>query len=64
MQDVEFVKIDADENEDLCAKFNIRNIPTTLILNAETDALINRLMGVQSEDALVGAINSARGTEV
>lgn len=60
MQDVEFEKVDADEDEEFCTKHNIRNIPTTLIFNAETGEVITRLLGAQSEENLVSAINTAK----
>ena len=53
--DIEFEELDIDENEELGEKYGIRGVPATLFLNNKGE-LIDRLSGLQTEDALVNKI--------
>lgn len=51
--DVTFEKLNADEDEALAAKYGVRNIPATLAVKVETDEVVGRLVGIQSEENLI-----------
>ena len=50
-KDIEFKKIDVDENEELASKYNVRNIPTTLFIS-DDEELVAKLPGMQTEQNL------------
>ena len=58
--DVEFEELDVDENEELAQKYGIRSVPTTLFLNNKGEVL-DRLLGLQTETALVAKIRTVFG---
>ncbi len=58
--DVEFEELDVDENEELAQKYGIRSVPTTLFLNNKGEVL-DRLLGLQTETALVEKIRTVFG---
>ena len=53
--DIEFQELDVDENEDLAVKYGIRGVPSTIFINNKGE-MVDRLAGLQTEDALVGKI--------
>ena len=53
--DIEFQDLDVDENEDLAVKYGIRGVPSTIFINNKGE-MVDRLAGLQTEDALVGKI--------
>jgi thioredoxin 1 len=54
--DVEFVKIDVDKNQEYAISLGIRSIPTVIIYNG--DNLIDRSQGVQTESYYKDFLNS------
>ena len=53
--DIEFQELDVDENEDLAAEYGIRGVPATIFINNKGE-MVDRLAGLQTEDALVKKI--------
>lgn len=53
--DIVFEELDVDENEDLAVKYGVRGVPCTIFLN-EKDEVIDRLVGLQTEQVLVDKI--------
>ena len=53
---VEFVKVDVDENIDMAMEMGIRSVPTVMIFDG--DKLINRSSGLQSENFYKDILNS------
>lgn len=54
-KDITFESIDVDENEDMSAKYSIRNIPTTVLVN-DSDIEVGRRLGYMTEEDLVDFI--------
>jgi thioredoxin 1 len=54
--DVEFVKIDVDKNQEYAISLGIRSIPTVIIYNG--DNLIDRSQGVQTESYYKDFLNN------
>jgi thioredoxin-like negative regulator of GroEL len=52
----EFETINVDEDADESAKYQIRNIPATII--KINDEVVDRVIGVMTEDQLVKKLNS------
>ena len=52
---INYRKIDMDQNQELSSEFGVRNIPT-LILIQDGEA-INRLVGLQSEETILNFYN-------
>lgn len=52
---IKFQLIDADDNADLCRKFEINSVPTFILI--EDGCEINRITGAQTKDSLVRFIN-------
>lgn len=50
-----FSEVDVEDSPELAEKYNIRNVPTTLIIN-ELDECVKRLAGLQTEENLVQTI--------
>jgi len=48
--DVYFINVDADEAEDIIEKFNIRNIPVTIVI--KKGQVDSRVVGIQSQAEL------------
>ena len=51
--DIEF--IDGDENQDLAVQYNIRSVPTTIILEGESFSYheTDRIVGVRSKQEMI-----------
>jgi len=47
--DIEFVKVNVDENRDFAVAFGIRSVPTVIIFNGEKE--ISRLTGAQPDQS-------------
>lgn len=55
--DAEVVSLDCDENEDLVDKYEVRGLPT-LILIDDNDEIISRFVGITKPAVIKNAINS------
>lgn len=55
--DIQFEEIDVDDNEDLAIKYGVRGVPATIFVNNK-DEMIDRLAGLQTEQALTDKIRS------
>ena len=53
-KDVKFVRIDVDKNEELMTKYNVRSIPTLVVI--ENGKEINRSVGLIPEDKILNLI--------
>ena len=60
--DVEVAKAKVDDNQERCAEYDIQGIPTILIFRDGEP--IEELVGLQQEDALLSAVESAREAPV
>lgn len=47
-------KIDIDSQSELAIKYNVRNIPTVILVNGETE--VKRFVGVQSKTTYLDAL--------
>ena len=52
---INYEKVNVDENQDLSIQFGVRNVPTLLLL--ENGEEISRLVGVQSKDIILEFYN-------
>ena len=57
--DVKICKVDIDENSDIAANYNVRTIPAVFIL--KDGEIMEQFIGVQSKQALLEAIENAKG---
>ena len=60
-KDIEFKEIDIEKDEDgevLAEKYQVRSVPTTVLLD-ENDELIYKLMGNVPEKDFINVINEA-----
>ena len=48
----DFSVVDIEDDEDAAVKFNVRNIPLTVLVN-ESGTVLSRLTGMQTKDALM-----------
>ena len=55
--DVKFITVDVEEKPMIAQLYGIRNVPTVII--EKDNATIERLVGVQSKQKYIDAINSA-----
>ncbi len=56
---IKVVKIDIDANPPLASRYNVRGIPTLLVLNNGTE--IDRIVGVQPKSAIATKLNDLLG---
>ena len=54
-KDIEFEELDAEENEELCEKYGVRSIPTTIMLDENNEVLLS-FSGNVSKDYLEGKV--------
>lgn len=54
--DAEVVEIDCDENEDLVDKYEVRGLPTIVLVDSE-DKVINKFIGITQPNTIKDAIN-------
>ena len=52
---INYEKINVDENQDLSIQYGVRNVPTLLLL--ENGEEVSRLVGVQSKEAILEFYN-------
>ena len=52
---INFKKIDVDNNTELSTKYGVRNIPTLVLL--ENGEAVNRLSGLQQKEAILNFYN-------
>lgn len=52
---INYEKIDVDQNQDLPIKYGIRNVPTLVLV--ENGEAVGRLVGVQSKDQILEFYN-------
>lgn len=61
--EIEFEKVDIDDKEELAQQFNVRSIPTIIIVSVseddEFDEIHERFVGIAEENELNNAIESA-----
>jgi len=57
--DIEFQELDVDNNEEIAEEYGVRGVPTTIFLNSKGE-VIDRLSGLQTEQALVDKIRSLK----
>jgi len=50
---IEFADVDVDENEELCKKFNIRNVPCLVLIDGEKQ---ERIVGAINKQSILSAI--------
>jgi thioredoxin 1 len=55
--DVEFEKIDVDENQDVANEYQVRSIPTLVVEN--DDGIVERFVGVTQAEDLEDALEAA-----
>ena len=52
---INYEKIDVDNNQDLSIQYGVRNIPTLVLV--ENGEAVGRLVGVQSKEAILSFYN-------
>lgn len=64
-RDVEFSKVDVDEEEELADEFGVRSLPTLVVLKEEdadgevTEEIYERFVGLTQKEALDTAVSGA-----
>ena len=53
---INYRKIDVDNNREMSAKYNVRNVPS-LVLVDQNGQELNRMVGVQSDEAILNFYN-------
>ena len=54
--EIVYSKVDVDKDSELSAKYNVRNIPTLILLNEFGDE-VGRKVGVQSKESILNFYN-------
>jgi thioredoxin 1 len=57
---VTFETVDVDNNPDLAQHFNVRSVPTVLLLNND-ETILQTFVGVQPRQTYIEAIKTAQG---
>ena len=57
-RDVDFQELDVETYEDEATKYGIRGVPSTVFINSKGE-VVDKLVGLQTEDALVNKIREA-----
>jgi len=52
---INYKKVNVDENQDLSIQYGVRNVPTLLLLENEKE--VSRLVGVQSKETILEFYN-------
>jgi len=52
---INYEKVNVDENQDLSIQYGVRNVPTLLLLENEKE--VSRLVGVQSKETILEFYN-------
>ena len=55
--EAEVISVDCDENEDLVDKYEVRGLPTMVLIDNE-DNVIKKFVGITRPDAIIEAINN------
>ncbi|MFB6167979.1 MAG: thioredoxin domain-containing protein [Haloferacaceae archaeon] len=58
--DVEFEKVDVDENQDVANEYSVRSLPTLVI--EDDDGEVERFIGVTQREQIVSALQKAGAT--
>ena len=53
---INYKKIDVDGNQDLSIKYGVRNVPSLVLVN-ENGEEVNRMVGVQPDQAILNFYN-------
>ena len=56
-EDVEFAKVDVDEQQDVANQYQVRSLPTLVIEN--DDGIVDRFVGVTQREDLEAALDEA-----
>ena len=56
-EDVEFAKVDVDEQQDVANQYQVRSLPTLVIEN--DDGIVDRFVGVTQREDLEAALEEA-----
>jgi thioredoxin 1 len=57
-EDVEFEKINVDEDQDVANEYQVRSLPTLIVEN-DDDGVVERFVGVTQREDLESALESA-----
>ena len=57
LADVEFEKIDVDEEQDVANEYQVRSLPTLIVEN--DDGVVERFVGVTQADEIADALSQA-----
>ncbi|MEF8820301.1 MAG: thioredoxin domain-containing protein [Haloferacaceae archaeon] len=58
--DVEFEKVDVDQNQDVANEYSVRSLPTLVV--EDDDGEVERFIGVTQREQIVEALNEAGAT--
>jgi thioredoxin 1 len=61
VENITVVKVNVDENQELSAKYGIRNLPTVILI--KDGQQIDKFVGLQNKDKIVEIINRHNTTE-
>jgi thioredoxin 1 len=53
---IEIIKINVDENPEMAREYSIRSIPTILLINSETNEIVDKIIGMQPKSRLLEII--------
>nr|WP_049968030.1 thioredoxin [Haloferax prahovense] len=56
-ENVEFVKVDVDEEQDVANQYQVRSLPTLIVEN--DDGIVDRFVGVTQRDDIESALSQA-----
>jgi thioredoxin 1 len=56
-EDVEFVKVDVDEKQDVANEYQVRSLPTVIVEN--DDGVVDRFVGVTQREDIEDALQRA-----
>ena len=59
-ENVEFEKIDVDENQDVANQYSVRSLPTLVV--EDEDGEVERFIGVTQREQIVSALQKAGAT--
>lgn len=57
--DVNFVKINADENAEFCVQYDVRNVPTVLFM--KDGVIVDRFVGIKPRQFILDKITEFKG---
>lgn len=53
---IEIIKVNVDQNPEMAREYSIRSIPTILLINSETNEIIEKIIGMQPKNKLLEII--------